>query len=261
MAQVTGKKYQHSDEVSDIIVSKTKKMSGRKRMVLVSKGKEPPVWTIGFESWDFKGIVYKDPWQFKHWLFFREDYRTPVYHRPMALYSDGTPRQMSFKEKIQVGIMNEIELTRQLREKLGECVHVYTLPWSGAHTEGTDLIITEHEETDFTEPMKAVRRSLFAISLVGYRHGELEITTHINEWYYRCLRDGTTPVVAWATDRYTKDEKHWFIILNIDNLHKVFFSHDRPIKHMIGAGKTISHRIDMDSFVLEVCKVLKSSPQ
>lgn len=247
--QVVGKPYRNSDERATILVAQTTKLGpGKKRMVEVKIGNSK-YWCMGFESHDHKGIVYKCPLTNK-WVFFRREMEIPIYARPLTkLYSDGTPRHASMAELLEIGMMNERELVRILRPLLTP-LNVYSLPMSGAHTQGTDVIVTWHEELDFTEPMDAVRRSLFAISCVNYRQdqGCLDYR-RIKEWYANCVRDKIPAVVNWVEDRYTDHEKYWFIVLR-PHMIDVFN------KWSVTIRKLEKYKIDMCQFVLEVKKVL-----
>jgi hypothetical protein len=252
---VKGHPYRDTPETQTILVAKTVKLKGRKRMVQIRKGIEPPIWCIGFESYDAKGIVYQDPYRNGKWLFFREEERIPVYKKPLFLTSSGKPRRASLKELVSVGIMNEQEMVRQLRPLL-KPLFVYTLPWSGQHTQGTDIIITKHEELDFTEPMIAVRRSEYAVSLLGVSNTVFNTKTPIVGWYERCLKDKTRPVVAWVEDRWTEKETPWYVILNEESLRAMFYRDDKPLLYHPSRRRALPFRISQEKFSLEVIKVL-----
>jgi hypothetical protein len=247
--QVVGRPYQHSDEKATILVAQTKKLGpGKKRLVKFTRGMEPPVWTIGFESHDQKGYVFKDPVN-KEWVFFRREEECPIYARPLTkLYSDGTPRHASMHELLEIGMMNERELTRLLRPMV-KPLNVYSLPMSGAHTKGSDVLVTWHEELDFTNPMDAVRRSLWSISCVNLRKGQLEYNTPIKEWYERCVQDKVPAVVNWVENRYEINEKYWFVILR-PHMIDVFN------KRSTATSKLEKYKIPVEKFVIEVRKVL-----
>jgi hypothetical protein len=174
-------------------------------------------WCIGFESHDAKGYVFKDPIN-KAWVFFRREVEYPIYARPLTkLYSNGTPRRMSMNETLEIGMMCERELVRILRP-LVKPLHVYSLPMSGAHTQGTDVIITKNEELDLDGGRDLVRRSLVAISCVRRRKLMIDYRTPIKEWYQRCKDDKVMAVVNWVEDRYSDHETYWFLIVTDENV-------------------------------------------
>jgi len=247
--EVVGYPYRNSKEKCKLIVAQTTKIGpGKKRLVKFARGMESPVWTIGFESHDQKGYVFKDPTN-KEWVFFKRETEYPVYARPLTkLYSDGTPRHASMSELLEIGMMNERELVRILRPLI-KPLNAYTLPMSGAHTKGTDVIVTWHEELDFTNPMEAVRRSLYAISCVNLRKRQLDYHTPIKEWYERCVQDKVPAVVNWVENRYEINEKYWFVILR-PHMIDVFN------KRSTATSKLEKYKIPVDKFVLEVSKVL-----
>jgi hypothetical protein len=227
-------------------------------MVQIRRGIEAPIWVFGFVSHDKKGIVYQNPYRKNEWLFFREEEEIPIYKRPlMTLTSSGKPRPKSLRECLIIGMMCEREMCRVLRP-LMEPLKVYTLPWSGAHTKGTDLIITKHEEEDFSDPMKAIRRAEFAITSVDLRHGSLECRTCIPEWYERCLKDKVRPIVAWVENRYEKDEKYWFLVLDEESIHAVYYREEIPIKYSTSVRRTEKYKLSIDKFTEYVRNVLKS---
>jgi hypothetical protein len=252
--EVRGKPYRHSEERGKIIVAQTKKLGkGNKRMVQIKRGIEPAVWTIGFESHDHKGYVFKDPVN-KEWVFFRREEEFPIYERPLTkLYSDGTPRRRTFNEALEEGMMCERELVRVLRP-LVKPLNVYSLPSSGAHCGGTDVIITWHEELDLSQGRDLVRRSLYAISCVAFYPGKKSLgnimyNTPIKEWDARCGQDGVKPIINFVQDRYTDHEKYWFIPVTSSNIN--LFN-----RKATALAKLEKYRIPVDKFVLEVSKVL-----
>jgi hypothetical protein len=252
--EVRGKPYRNSEERGKIIVAQTKKLGkGNKRMVQIKRGMEPAVWTIGFESHDHKGYVFKDPVN-KEWVFFRREEEFPIYERPLTkLYSDGTPRHRTFNEALEEGMMCERELVRVLRP-LVKPLNVYSLPSSGAHTDGTDVVITWHEELDLSPAREVVRRSLYAISCVCFvpgikSPGKISYNTPIKEWDARCGQDGVKPVIQWVQDRYSDHEIYWFLPVTSSNIN--LFN-----KKSVTLNKVGKYKIGIEQFVLEVSKVL-----
>lgn len=248
--EVIGKPYQHSKEKGKIIVSQTKKLGpGNKRMIQFSRGMEPPQWTIGFESWDQKGYVFKDPAN-KQWVFFKRDMEYPIYKRPLACtYSDGRPRKRSFKEALEEGMMCERELVRVLRPLL-KPLFVYSLPMSGAHCGGTDVIVTDHEEEDLDGGRDLVRRSRCSITCVCHHStnktgGHISYNTPIKEWYLRCKDDGVKAVISWVVDRYTDHEVYWFCPVTDENVN--VFNKQSIVIHKI--AKWVIPLVKVDTLV------------
>jgi hypothetical protein len=241
---IKGKPYRNSNEEGKLTIFRGGHLRKGKWMVQVQRGIEPPVWTVGFDSYCCNGLIYLSPWEKNKWLFFREDTRELVYKRPSYTTMDGMPRRASKREKILEAVMYEQELVRILRPRLTP-LNVYALPMSGVHSGGTDIVITREVEEDLSDPLAVVGRSLYQISVIGvHRNYSLDFRPSFHEWYYKCK----VPIISWTINRWTDSEKHWFIFLEPISYQAIFINKEGlPKKRETSLNFLIPYRIDIEA--------------
>ena len=240
---IKGKPYRNSNEEGKLTIFRGGYLRKGKWMVQVQRGIEPPVWTIGFDSFCCNGLVYLSPWEKNKWLFFREETRDLVYKKPSYTNMNGMPRRPSLRDRILQGCMYEREIVRLLRPRLAP-LNVYALPMSGVHSKGTDIVITKEVEEDLSDAMAVVDRSLYQISVIGQKQGKLDFRPTFHEWYYRCK----CPIINWTVNRWKDSEKHWFIFLEPISYQAIFINKEgQPKKRGSSLRFLIPYRIDIDA--------------
>jgi len=203
-------------------------------------------WVIGFVSYDEKGYVYKNPYWGDTWLFAKEIERQ--WSRALHGVNPATYRPTSKRELIMQGIEHEHDLARMLQPKV-KPLHVYNLPWSGAHAGGCDIVITQHEEKDLeVDPLNIVDRSLFQVSLVGCSE-----TLFWQPSIHNFCKTTKHPVMAWE-----RDNEYWFIQMNPIVYNNTMLHPDGSIKkYSCGLKCLDKYKINLDEFTGKICDVMK----
>lgn len=229
--QVKVQLYRNSNETGIINVLNK---GARTRMIQLPEG----LWTPAMESWDEKGYTYRNPFTGK-WDFIK--IIEGVRNRPLGDVTKGK-RPMSKRDRIMIGIAFEHTLARLLRPRL-EPLFVYNLPMSGAHSGGTDIVISRVKEDDIdTDPLRIVDRGLLAVSLLTY--SKTRAGFQLQPGFHNWAKTTKNPVISWHIG-----EEYFFVFLDEDKYKAIFIKEDGSIKkYRANSRPAEPYKLDIDSF-------------
>jgi len=167
-------------------------------------------WTIGFKSYDGKGIVYQD--RYGDWRFFR------VYKLSFGDRTFYNKRRLSvFNIKLAMAIEQEKKITKELQEVFSDDdrFNITRLPYSGVYSRGTDIIVHSSEYnfdvSDLVFSRHYVHSSILAIEHLGVYKNKFCYGPKKDflSWFNDCWDFGVVPVISW----FDEDKRSWFVCL------------------------------------------------